>query len=56
MEKADGECRRPFNVTWFYFTFSQKRMRIAAASARVAVPLGARVVAVRPVIRPSALL
>ena len=33
----------------------KKRMRIVAASARVAVPSGTMVVAVRPVISPSAL-
>ena len=36
-------------------SFSRNRVRIAAASARVASPPGASAVAVRPVIRPSAL-
>ena len=37
------------------YSCSRNRIRIAAASARVALPCGTSVVAVRPVMRPSAL-
>ena len=39
----------------FAAALSRKRIRMVAASARVAVPLGTMVEAVRPVMRPSAL-
>ena len=43
------------SLHFYYFAmFSQKRIRIVATSARVALPAGLSVVLVTPVIRPSA--
>lgn len=40
-------------ATGYFVYFCMKRIRIDATSARVALPCGASVVAVRPLIRPA---
>lgn len=56
MGEKQKKCSRSctFCLYEVYLLISQKRMRIVAASARVAVPCGAMVLAVRPLIRPAA--
>ena len=49
-------CRVTLTSIQSYFeTFWQKRVRITATCARVALPLGVSVVALVPLTRPSAL-
>ena len=50
-----GDPPRPIYRDGYYLVkLRSKRIRIAATSARVALPFGASVVAVRPLMRPSA--
>jgi hypothetical protein len=44
----------PYYILVYFTTFSANLMRMVATSARVAVPVGTKVVDVRPVISPSA--
>ena len=51
-EKGEPGWARPLRLVWNYWLASQKRMSMAAVSARVAPALGASVPLPLPVIRP----